>query len=81
MNALRPGDADNIPRFADTVILGGGTSGCVIAGLLAERSDESILLLEADPDYGAFSDGQWPTDLVDASALAESHDWGYTSEN
>jgi choline dehydrogenase len=80
MDGPRRGGANELPRFADTVILGGGTTGCVIAGLLAERSDESILLLEAGPDYGAYSDGQWPTDLVDASTLAESHDWGYSSD-
>jgi choline dehydrogenase len=69
-----------LPSYADTVILGGGTSGCVIAGLLAEQSDESILVLEAGPDYGPYTSGAWPADLVDASALAGSHDWGYTSE-
>ncbi len=69
-----------LPRYADTVILGGGTSGCVIAGLLAEQSDESIVVLEAGPDFGPLSEGRWPADLTDAGALGESHDWGYTSE-
>ena len=64
---------------ADTVILGGGTAGAAVAGLLAERSDESILLLEAGPDYGALADGHWPADLIDARALSYSHDWGYDS--
>ncbi|MFL5759168.1 MAG: GMC family oxidoreductase [Thermomicrobiales bacterium] len=77
----RRGDPAEIPSYADTVILGGGTSGCVIAGLLAEQSDESILVLEAGPDFGPLADGRWPADLVDASALGNSHDWGYSSED
>src|SRR3954454_1353499 len=69
-----------LPRHADTVIVGGGTSGCVIAGLLAERSGESIVVLEAGPDFGPLADGRWPQDLTNASTLGESHDWGFTSE-
>jgi choline dehydrogenase len=79
VSAIRFGRS-TLPTSADTVILGGGTSGCVIAGLLAEQSDESILVLEAGPDYGPRESGAWPEDLVDASALADSHDWGYTSD-
>jgi choline dehydrogenase len=72
--------SDHLPRYVDTLILGGGTSSAVIAGRLAAHSDESILLVEAGPDYGAMAEGRWPADLVDASALAASHDWGYSSE-
>jgi choline dehydrogenase len=68
-----------LPRFADTIIAGGGTSGAVVAGLLAERSDESILVLEAGPDYGPLADGGWPAELTDASRLADTHDWSYDS--
>src|SRR3954462_29119 len=38
-----------LPEHVDTLILGGGTTGAVIAGLLAERSDETVLVLEARP--------------------------------
>jgi choline dehydrogenase len=69
------------PRAADTVVIGGGTSGAVVAGLLAENSDESIVVLEAGPDFGPFQDGRWPTDLLDARALGYTHDWKYTSED
>ena len=41
-------------RSVDTLIIGGGTTGAALAGLLAERSDESILVLEAGPDFGPF---------------------------
>jgi choline dehydrogenase-like flavoprotein len=34
----------------DYIICGGGTSGCVIAGRLAEDTDAKILVLEAGPD-------------------------------
>jgi choline dehydrogenase len=70
-----------IPRAADTVVIGGGTSGAVVAGLLAEQSGESIVVLEAGPDFGPYESGQWPADLLDARALGYTHDWKYTSED
>jgi choline dehydrogenase len=69
----------SVPRAADTVVIGGGTAGAVVAGLLAERSDERVLVLEAGPDYGAFGSGQWPAELLDARALGYTHDWRFTS--
>src|SRR5215831_8797536 len=71
--------SDSLPGFADTVVIGGGTAGAAIAGELAARSDQSLLLLEAGPDYGSFADGRWPRDLTDARAIPTSHDWGYAS--
>ncbi len=69
-----------LPRLVDTLILGGGTTGCTIAGLLAERSDESILVLEAGPDPGPRVSGRWPANLLYGGMLAtETHDWGYTT--
>ena len=66
----------NNPLEVETVIVGGGSSGCVIAGRLAEAGRD-VLLLEAGPDYGARRSKQWPTELIDARMLATSHDWGY----
>ncbi len=66
-------------RHYHTIIVGAGPAGCAAAATLAERSDESILLLEAGADYGSLDSGAWPADLLDASVLAESHDWNYTS--
>ncbi|MGH6939087.1 GMC family oxidoreductase [Hypericibacter sp.] len=68
-----------MPAQVDTLILGGGTAGCALAGLIAERSSDSILLLEAGPDYGPLRDGRWPRELLDARRLPVSHDWGYDS--
>ena len=68
-----------LPKFADTVVIGGGTAGAAVAGLLAEHSDQTVLLLEAGPDYGSFADGRWPAELIDAGAIPTTHDWGYDS--
>jgi choline dehydrogenase len=70
-----------LPPRADIVVIGGGAGGAPAAARLAERSGANVLLLEAGPDYGPFSAGQWPADLVNASTLAYSHDWNYTSED
>ncbi len=61
----------------NVVVIGGGTAGCVVAGRLAERADRQVLLIEAGPDYGGRTSGRWPGDLLDASTLPTSHDWGY----
>jgi choline dehydrogenase-like flavoprotein len=68
-------------RHADTIVVGGGTAGAVLAGLLAAQTDQTVLLLEAGPDYGPFSGGAWPADLTDGSSLCNSHQWGYDSGN
>ena len=60
------------------VIVGGGTSGNVIAARLAAAGKE-VLVLEAGPDFGPFGSGSWPADLLDATRLGHSHDWGYDS--
>ena len=70
-----------LPHAADTVIIGGGTTGSALAGLLAERGDESILVLEAGPDFGPLSGGGWPADVLDATWLATSHQLGYASDD
>jgi choline dehydrogenase len=68
-----------VPRIVDTLILGGGTTGLVIAGRLAERSGESILVAEAGPDYGSLAGGRWPSTLLDAQVMPFTHEWGYDS--
>jgi choline dehydrogenase len=63
-----------IPRYADTIVIGGGTAGAAVAGRLAARGDRSVLLLESGPDYGARNSGTWPAGLLDARSLPPSHD-------
>jgi choline dehydrogenase len=67
------------PESVDTLVLGGGTTGAVVAGLLADGSDESVLVIEAGPDYGPYGEGGWPSDLLEARDLCESHGWGLDS--
>jgi len=68
-----------LPRYADTVIVGGGSSGAVIAGRLAEHANRFVLLLEAGPDYGSYTTGIWPQSLLDARTIPIDHDWNYVS--
>ena len=65
-------------RSAEVVVVGGGSSGAAIAGRLV-AAGVGVVLVEAGPDYGPFADGRWPAEILDAAALATSHDWGYAS--
>ncbi|SIR79682.1 GMC family oxidoreductase [Microbacterium sp. RURRCA19A] len=67
-----------LPAEAAYVVVGGGTAGNVVAARLAEAGHE-VLLLEAGPDFGPEGSPAWPADLVDATRLGRSHDWGYDS--
>lgn len=73
--------ATRFPTAVDTIVVGAGTAGSVVAGRLAAGICGRTLLLEAGPDYGPADSGRWPRDLLDASSVAQwSHDWGYTGE-
>jgi choline dehydrogenase len=65
---------------ADAVVCGGGTAGPVVASRLVEAG-RRVVLLEAGPDHGPFDGGRWPADLLDATTIPTSHDWGYRSED
>jgi len=65
----------------DTIIVGGGTAGCVLAARLTEDSSHSVLLLEAGPDYADLSSlpDKLKYGLLTAADIIQSdHDWGFT---
>ncbi|MGH7439025.1 MAG: GMC family oxidoreductase [Polyangiaceae bacterium] len=60
---------------AETVIVGAGSSGTVVAARATERSDREVLLLEAGPDYP--DPEGYPADLRDGTRNSmKRHDWG-----
>ena len=69
----------NIPKHTDTLVVGSGTAGSIIAGRLASRLNQKVMLLEAGPDFGPINSKKWPADLLNGTVIAETHDWGYKS--
>jgi len=59
-----------------TVIVGGGTAGCVLANRLSERPDQSVALIEAGPDFGPATGGDWPPELASPAFVPTSYEWG-----
>ncbi|OCQ52511.1 Oxygen-dependent choline dehydrogenase [Photorhabdus australis subsp. thailandensis] len=67
--------AAHTPIQFDFIVVGGGTSGCVMASRLSENGKYSVMLIEAGQD----SDVDWPdSPLLDASRLVlAGYNWQY----
>ena len=72
----RSGSAGQVPRHSETVVVGAGASGSVVAARLTESAERSVLLLEAGPDYPDPS--TLAQDLADGRRNSmRRHDWGF----
>jgi choline dehydrogenase len=61
---------------ADTIVVGAGSAGAIIAARMTEKDANQVLLLEAGPDYPDLT--KLPADLINGRRNAmTSHDWGY----
>ena len=69
----------DLPEHVETLVVGAGTGGAALTGILAAHSGESVLLVDAGPDYGPYAAAGWPSDMLDAKAIPLSHDWGLVS--
>ena len=69
---------DILRHEADTIVVGAGAAGCVLAARLSEDSGHRVLLVEAGPDYPTVE--QLPDELRDGWRSSGAHDWGFTDE-
>ncbi|WP_419728963.1 GMC family oxidoreductase [Lichenicola sp.] len=63
----------------DTLIVGGGSAGAVLANRLSAHAERQVLLLEAGPAYTAWN---YPRSIASSDSVGASTgaDWGYLTE-
>jgi choline dehydrogenase len=59
----------------DVIVIGGGSAGCVLAHRLSVNARQSVLLLEAGPDFATIE--ELPAEITDAAYAPYTYDWGY----
>jgi choline dehydrogenase len=63
-------------KSVETIVVGAGSAGSVIAARMTERSARQVLLIEAGPDYPDLE--HLPGDLRDGTRNSmRAHDWGF----
>ena len=65
----------------DYIVIGAGSAGAIIATRLTENPSESVLLLEAGPDYAdleSLPDEVRYGNAIATSIMTSDHNWQFT---